>query len=218
MSAGESQHLLSRVGSQTRAGSGGGRFVAGGEAEDLIERLPPLPAASGELWQERLCGAVVVVSVVYAFNAFAGSFSGDALPVVTWATRVYSATALLCWLHVVFGDPGVVHRCKETCLPLPEEVADCLQRGVQNIPFGNVSHDGASYCVRCFVWRRGSDAHHCRTCNKCVLGFDHHCSVLGHCIAGRNLASFSVLLLMVAAGIVTFAVAGVFSTVSGSSP
>lgn len=31
---------------------------------------------------------------------------------------------------------------------------------------------------------------HCRTCNKCVEGFDHHCSWLNNCIGRKNYKFF----------------------------
>jgi hypothetical protein len=85
---------------------------------------------------------------------------------------------------------------------------------------------GASYCVRCCVWRHESrpskmacgklsimckcdrDAnqtlpHHCSQCGRCVMDFDHHCGVLGRCIAGGNLGAFYGLLTMAAVGPLT---------------
>jgi hypothetical protein len=41
----------------------------------------------------------------------------------------------------------------------------------------------------------GEKIHHCRVCNKCVIGFDHHCFVLDCCIAKKNLNQFLLLLL-----------------------
>ncbi|KAG8800676.1 hypothetical protein FRC20_009620 [Serendipita sp. 405] len=38
-------------------------------------------------------------------------------------------------------------------------------------------------------------AHHCRTCNTCVLGYDHHCPWIGGCVGARNRKFFVVFLL-----------------------
>jgi hypothetical protein len=37
---------------------------------------------------------------------------------------------------------------------------------------------------------------HCRECNKCVLGFDHHCVWLNTCIGTANYLSFLALLVL----------------------
>ena len=36
---------------------------------------------------------------------------------------------------------------------------------------------------------------HCFNCGVCVEGHDHHCDVLGNCIAKRNLQAFRVFLV-----------------------
>ncbi|XP_065914325.1 palmitoyltransferase ZDHHC11-like [Dysidea avara] len=38
------------------------------------------------------------------------------------------------------------------------------------------------------------DTKHCRICNKCIDGFDHHCVWLNNCIAARNYRPFLVTL------------------------
>merc|ERR1712107_858369 len=66
--------------------------------------------------------------------------------------------------------------------------------------------NGASYCVRCLVWRRDNEhgrAHHCQICQRCYSGFDHHCGVFGRCIVARNMPCFVMNLAMIVAGILT---------------
>ena len=45
------------------------------------------------------------------------------------------------------------------------------------------------YCKTCHIIRP-TNAKHCRTCNNCVIGFDHHCPWTGTCIARRNIRYF----------------------------
>ena len=52
-------------------------------------------------------------------------------------------------------------------------------------------------CSTCGLFRVTSTTSHCRDCNKCVTGFDHHCGFLGVCIGVRNRKNFCALLVSV---------------------
>ena len=45
------------------------------------------------------------------------------------------------------------------------------------------------------VLYRSKSAKHCRICDKCVNGFDHHCKWLNTCVGKRNYKSVPSLLM-----------------------
>jgi len=49
--------------------------------------------------------------------------------------------------------------------------------------------DGRVRCIWCAV-QQPVRAHHCKACNMCVHGFDHHCGFLGTCIGEANRCRF----------------------------
>jgi DHHC palmitoyltransferase len=48
----------------------------------------------------------------------------------------------------------------------------------------------------CLQSRVHKSSKHCRTCDKCVIGFDHHCVWLNCCIGERNYWQFFSLLVL----------------------
>ena len=50
-------------------------------------------------------------------------------------------------------------------------------------------------CNTCML-TRPPKASHCRLCNHCVKGFDHHCNALNNCVGKRNLRSFVSFLIV----------------------
>lgn len=54
--------------------------------------------------------------------------------------------------------------------------------------------NGGQLCVYCSR-RTMVDSKHCKSCNKCVTGFDHHCKWLNMCIGSTNYRYFIVFMV-----------------------
>jgi hypothetical protein len=99
------------------------------------------------------------------------------LTVGTAVNGVFHLLALLCLVRTSFMDPGFVTR-----KPDPSLAAE---------------HPERFSCPDCLLPQEEAieeDYTHCRDCLRCVPKLDHHCPVLGMCIAKNNLWSFYGLL------------------------
>ncbi|VDN43795.1 unnamed protein product, partial [Gongylonema pulchrum] len=68
-----------------------------------------------------------------------------------------------------------------------------LRRDVRPAHYDASKHEHVienNYCNICLIYVSvilfDSTCKHCRTCNKCVPGFDHHCKWLNNCIGAPN--------------------------------
>lgn len=52
-----------------------------------------------------------------------------------------------------------------------------------------------NFCTYCKLWYKGQNRYHCHRCNKCTMGFDHHCPFLNQCICQQNYWVFYTLVL-----------------------
>jgi len=202
----ESQHLAD-----------GGQPQTIGAAIDAVDSeywpggvmaLPPLPEPDHpQLRTEAGRGWWTILGTSTMCAAFTVSpvFTSDGLSEgICWLLvgliGLFAIVAVFCQVRITYGDPGVIHRSPENCFPLPDEVARRLRNGESLEMLSNlIDEGGRSFCVRCLVWRppKGTSlgaAHHCRTCQRCVVNFDHHCGVLGRCIAGPKPKVAGVLL------------------------
>lgn len=55
------------------------------------------------------------------------------------------------------------------------------------------------FCSICLSYKCPR-AHHCRTCNKCILKMDHHCPWINNCVGLRNHLNFTLFLLSAVLG------------------
>jgi len=63
-----------------------------------------------------------------------------------------------------------------------------VKRGTKPRPH-TPRHILISFCDICKTWRPPR-CHHCRTCNKCVAHFDHHCWFTSNCVGWNNFRYF----------------------------
>ena len=82
-----------------------------------------------------------------------------------------------CW-----GDPGSLETFYREC-----GVLEMIQSG--NIPPELTS---LPVCNKCHL-PKPDRAHHCSTCNQCYFRFDHHCPVIGNCVALWNYKGFLMM-------------------------
>jgi len=188
--------------------------------------LPPLPMPQYDVMRSqsrkgRLFVTACVatgLSVIHA-SVILGGLSLPVSQIILLAAWTEAVVALFCLVQVQRLDPGVIERSEERCSPLPQVVRERILEGQSLTGLTNIDdHDHGSFCVRCLLWRRaGEKAHHCSICQRCTTNFDHHCHVLGCCIAGKALAGnmgyFRVLDAMAWSGLTTACLAMFMATV-----
>jgi len=55
---------------------------------------------------------------------------------------------------------------------------------------------GTRWCQKCRN-HQPTGSSHCRDCDVCVYGYDHHCPFMGQCVGGGNITAFYTFLVMV---------------------
>mmetsp|Transcript_63953 Transcript_63953/g.133325 ORF Transcript_63953/g.133325 Transcript_63953/m.133325 type:complete len:306 (+) Transcript_63953:101-1018(+) len=158
------------------------------------------PVLSNPKRSSRFCGPTCLLLIIL----FLGALSiGMSTPVMDDKLMVIITGILICvaigtLALVVFVDPGMVRWQGD-----PEPEAEIKHIGEQNMnaPYTTrerVDEDGNTvqdrWCRTCKLWRPPR-ASHCSTCNRCFMRFDHHCPVLGTCIARNNHRFFILFLL-----------------------
>lgn len=188
---------------------------------DELNRLQPMPEPNYKELRKQIATGLILVTVT------SGVCVGGTLGMTYGLARLPSNVSYFfcnfvclnfvfsycCLMGLMLSDPGIIHRSPETSLPPPDIVERYLANGHRPSALErNIAPDGQDreYCVRCCVWREQIEQvrwHHCRVCQRCVPHFDHHCELLGRCIAGRgcrgNLLFFYGLIASVVCGIFT---------------
>ena len=109
--------------------------------------------------------AIFCVSIGLCFLFFS-TFSYLPIPVKIVLAVVVDLIILVMIINI-FLDPGVVSHRRPVILD-PSKQYSCRLCGVE----------------------KGFPARHCRDCQVCIEGFDHHCMWLGKCVGKNNLWVF----------------------------
>lgn len=205
-------HTLSIFMAGRRSAHDDNRLLAGGRRSDDIESgsnwadvfaLPPLPIPDYSTMRSEACygNFLVLALIVFFVTPVHMGYTNDTI-FYLYLIYAEAVIAIICLLGLMWGDPGTIKRTPETCFPLPAQVSAQLAHGkrLDAGRLGNIHEGGRTFCIRCLVWRPDDTVHHCRTCQRCVVDFDHHCGVFGRCIAGEgyagNMGYFKTLILM----------------------
>eukprot|EP01127_Copromyxa_protea_P010531 TRINITY_DN2563_c0_g1_i3.p1 TRINITY_DN2563_c0_g1~~TRINITY_DN2563_c0_g1_i3.p1 ORF type:complete len:266 (-),score=26.69 TRINITY_DN2563_c0_g1_i3:281-1078(-) len=101
---------------------------------------------------------------------------------------ISTLTMVFSHFKAAFLDPGIVPRGREE---VPENCVKEEEIGGHTV--------NLSFCKTCRIWKPPR-AHHCRTCDNCVLEFDHHCPWVGNCVGQGNYRWFNFFLWSVIFG------------------
>ena len=179
--------------------------------DDEDVALPPMPPPDAARRRQVVGGVALVFGIIFlCVSVTAGSVSTLVVaappegcpPVFAWALAAGVAAEAVVAVAALFfchANLKTLTRTPVTTRCAPSDVRAHLRLGTR--PHENVRDGPRTYCCRCFLWRidhLGTPvaAHHCSVCQKCVLGFDHHCPVLGTCIGSGNMLPFAALIAM----------------------
>lgn len=89
------------------------------------------------------------------------------------------------YIKLVFGDPGFIRKQSASRNEWKEYLI-------------SLEHDEPlpQFCLSCMV-RKPLRAKHCRSCNECVVRFDHHCGWINNCVGAKNHVPFLIDLILV---------------------
>nr|GAT53294.1 predicted protein [Mycena chlorophos] len=132
---------------------------------------------------------------------------------VWWWHNISPAVSIICgymalltissMLTTAMRDPGILPRNLDTDPPYP---ATSPSDGAPRAPMPRdlkVRQDvvRVKYCPTCKLYRPPRSSH-CKVCDNCVDGCDHHCQWVNNCIGRRNYATFFVMLVSIATTLV----------------
>ena len=133
---------------------------------------------------------VAIVTSTYLLSAFV--YFGRMIQVTsTYTIETFIFLLLnLIWPPLYYkcitGNPGYVEN--DSKVGISDEWKDyksLLEKGEKEI---------GEFCITCLI-RKPIRSKHCRSCNRCVARFDHHCAWINNCVGANNILPFLACLI-----------------------
>jgi len=106
---------------------------------------------------------------------------------IRYLQKIYLFWTFFVWIYIIYfliKSPGTLKQNpKNYLLNLIENDKD----NVINLWY---------YCIKCQT-KKGFNCKHCYYCDKCIIGFDHHCFWLKRCIGTNNKLAFFFLIIII---------------------
>ncbi|KAI8526708.1 hypothetical protein RHMOL_Rhmol12G0016600 [Rhododendron molle] len=174
--------------------------------------LEAAASASTSQTMDYVVAITVYCLLVVAFYAFFAPFLGGRI----WEYALvafYSPVALVVFVLYVRAtainpaDPGIMFKFGGEIMNVRNSKLELPTKSGNFDELGTATHSSPSSASRSSLSRVRKFSKHCRSCDKCVDGFDHHCRWLNNCVGRKNYLTFislmatSVIWLVTEAGV-----------------
>ena len=157
--------------------------------------------------------SVFCLSLIVAVGVFTLGFMWAKFPPWTRVSLIFLfSVVLLVYLLIILGDPGIIP-CKKSIVadPKDRDSASRAPKGEDSDPRGgeksqkagdfrdrglglaNSARRNQKFCEICDQVQPQNSGH-CDICDVCILGLDHHCIMMGKCVAEKNMGFFTAFL------------------------